>query len=471
MSDASPAAHDRRKLNARHVQFIAIGGAIGAGLFVGSSETIHKAGPSVLLAYAACGFVIFLIARALGELVIKHPEAGGFSAYAGTYIGEWAGFITGWSYWLNWVLVVIAELTAVGLLMRFWVPQIPQWLPGLITLIGVWAVNLTAARVFAETEFAITLVKVVTIVLLILIGGTAIALHHTSRFGTAAISNLWAQGGFLPTGGLGLINVLPLILFAFGGVEVVGVAAAEIADPARSVPRAINSTVIRILLFYVGSLAVVLSLVPWTSIAPGSSPFVLAFGAIGIPGAPGLVNFVVLTAIVSACNTGVFATSRVLRGLALAGQAPRSLTVRNSRGVPTPALAVSVGSMLLGVALNYIAPKQIFEVVMRMDAALMLWIWLTIVWSHMNYRRHHRIESRTVVFGLPGAPYTNWFVMAFIAFICAFNFTDVASAAVFGLSILWFVAMGTLHAYVKRRRRAARESHTNVPARSAGYEP
>lgn len=450
MRDASPVTHDRRQLNARHVQFIAIGGAIGAGLFVGSSETIHKAGPSVLLAYAACGFVIFLIARALGELVIKHPDAGGFSAYAGAYIGEWAGFVTGWSYWLNWVLVVIAELTAVGLLMRFWLPQIPQWLPGLITLVGVWGVNLMAARVFAETEFGITLVKVLTIVLLIVIGGTEIALHHSSRFGTAALSNLWAAGGFLPSGGLGLINVLPLILFAFGGVEVIGVAAAEIADPARAVPRAINSTVIRILLFYVGSLAVVMALVPWTSIAPGSSPFVLAFGAIGIPGAAGLVNFVVLTAIVSACNTGVFATSRVLRGLALAGQAPRGLTVLNRRGVPTPALAASVGSMLVGVVLNYIAPKQVFEVIMRMDAALMLWIWLTIVWSHMNYRRRHRIESQTVAFGLPGTPYTNWFVIAFIAFICAFNFTDVASATIFALSILWFVGLRILHAYLSR---------------------
>jgi AAT family amino acid transporter len=450
MSDVPPATHDRRKLNARHVQFIAIGGAIGAGLFVGSSETIHKAGPSVLLAYAACGFVIFLIARALGELVIKHPDAGGFSAYAGAYIGEWAGFVTGWSYWLNWVLVVIAELTAVGLLMRFWLPAIPQWLPGLMTLIGVWGVNLMAARVFAETEFGITLVKVLTIVLLIVIGGTEIALHHTSRFGTAELSNLWAGGGFLPSGGLGLINVLPLILFAFGGVEVIGVAAAEIADPARAVPRAINSTVIRILLFYVGSLAVVMALVPWTSIAPGSSPFVLAFGAIGIPGAAGLVNFVVLTAIASACNTGVFATSRVLRGLALAGQAPRGLTVLNRRGVPTPALAASVGSMLVGVVLNYIAPKQVFEVIMRMDAALMLWIWLTIVWSHMNYRRRQRIESQTVAFGLAGTPYTNWFVIAFIAFICAFNFTDVASATIFALSILWFVGLRILHAYLTR---------------------
>src|ERR1700722_8988538 len=203
MTDASPPAADRRKLNARHVQFIAIGGAIGAGLFVGSSETISKAGPSVLLAYGACGFVIFLIARALGELIVKHPEAGGFSAYANTYIGEWAGFVTGGGYWLNWGLVVIAEITAVGLLIRFWLPQIPQWLPGLITLVGVWWVNLMAARLFGETEFVITLVKVLTIVLLIVIGGTAIALHHTSSFGTATVRNLWTDGGFLPSGALG----------------------------------------------------------------------------------------------------------------------------------------------------------------------------------------------------------------------------------------------------------------------------
>jgi L-asparagine transporter-like permease len=450
-----PPVPDRRKLNARHVQFIAIGGAIGAGQFVGSSETISKAGPSVLLAYMACGFVIFLIARALGELVLKHPDAGGFSAYAGTYIGGWAGFVTGWSYWLNWVLVVIAEITAVSLLVRYWLPEVPQWLPGLIALLGVWLVNLAAARAFAETEFGITLVKVLTIVLLIVVGGLEVALHHSSGYGAADVRNLWAEGGFLPSGITGLINVLPLILFAFGGVEVIGVAAAEIENPARSVPRAINSTVIRILLFYVGSLAVVMSLVPWRSIPAGSSPFVLAFGAVGIPGAAGLINIVVVTAIVSACNTGVFATSRVLRGLALSGQAPAALIRLNGRGVPVPALIVSVLAMMLGVLLNYVAPKQVFEVIMRMDAALMLWIWLTIVWSHLNYRRRDNIQARNVKFGLPLSPYSNIFVMAFIAFIASFNFLDLASTAIFFLSIIWFVALAGVYAWLNHRRTAA----------------
>jgi AAT family amino acid transporter/D-serine/D-alanine/glycine transporter len=450
-----PLFTDRRKLNGRHLQFIAIGGAIGAGLFVGSSEAISQAGPAVILAYAACGFVIFLIARALGELVIKHPDAGGFSAYAGTYIGGWAGFITGWSYWLNWVLVVIAEMTAIGLMIRYWLPEVPQWLPGLIALSCVWLINLTAARVFAETEFAITLIKVLTIVLLIVVGGAEILLHHSSSYGPAAPSNLWTGGGFLPFGWRGFLGVLPLILFAFGGVEVIGVAAAEIDNPVKTVPRAINSTVIRILLFYVGSLIVVMSLVPWSFIHTGSSPFVLAFGAIGVLGAAGLVNFVVVTAIISACNTGVFATSRVLRGLALAGQAPATIAKLNGRGVPVNALTVSVLSMLIGVGLNYIAPKQVFSIIMRADAALMLWIWLTIVWSHMNYRRRENIDSREVAFGLPGAPYSNLFVMAFIAFICAFNFLDRTSAAIFALSLTWFGALGLLYVWIKRRRPAS----------------
>jgi AAT family amino acid transporter len=444
-------AHDHRKLNNRHVQFIAIGGAIGAGLFVGSSEVISKAGPAVMFAYAVCGFVIFLIARALGELAIKHPDAGGFSTYAANYIGGWAGFVTGWSYWLNWVLVLIAEMTAVSLLVHYWWPDIPQWLPGLIALAGVWMVNMTAARVFAETEFAITLIKVLTIVVLIVVGAVEIMTHHVSSFGTASLANLWVQGGFMPSGLVGFVGILPLILFAFGGVEVIGVAAAEMEDPAKTVPKAINSTVFRILLFYVGSLAIVMCLVPWTAIKAGSSPFVLAFGAIGLPGAAGVVNFVVLTAVISACNTGVFATSRVLRGLALAGQAPAPLKKLNRRGVPVNAMTLSVLCMLGGVVLNYVAPKQVFSIIMRADAALMLWIWLTIVWSHMNYRRQTKLKDRDVAFGLPGAPYTNIGVMAFIAFICAFNFLDLTSTLIFMLSLAWFGGLILIYLWLKRR--------------------
>jgi amino acid transporter, AAT family len=446
-----PHIPDPRKLNSRHVQFIAIGGAIGAGLFVGSSEAISKAGSLVILAYAFCGFVIFLIARALGELAIRHPDAGGFSTFAAEYIGGWAGFITGWSYWLNWVLVVIAEITAVGLLVRYWVPSLPQWFPGLVVLAGVWLVNMTAARVFAETEFSITLIKVLTIVLLIIIGVAEILLHHKSGFGQADFSNLWRHGG-PPSGIRGFVGVLPLILFAFGGVEVIGVAAAEIDDPVKAVPRAINSTVFRILLFYVGSLAIVMSLVPWTSIRAGSSPFVLAFGAMGIQGAAGIVNFVVITAILSACNTGVFATSRVLRGLALAGQAPAFVGSLNARGVPVQAMTISVVGILVGVGLNYLVPEQVFSIVMRADASLMLWVWLTIVWSHMNYRRREKINPRQVAFGLGGTPYTNLFVMAFIAFICAFNFLDLTSAVIFALSLAWFGVLGLIYVWIRRRK-------------------
>jgi len=444
-------SHDRRKLNSRHVQFIAIGGAIGAGLFVGSSEVISQAGPAVIFAYALCGFVIFLIARALGELAIKHPDSGGFSTYAANYIGGWAGFVTGWSYWLSWVLVIIAEITAVGLLVQYWAPGAPQWLPGLVALGGVWLINMTAARVFAETEFAITLVKVLTIVLIIVVGAGEIAVHHKSGFGQAAVSNLWTHGGVLPSGILGFLGILPLILFAFGGVEVIGVAAAEIEDPAKVVPKAINSTVFRILLFYVGSLAIVMCLVPWTSIRSGASPFVLAFGAIGLPGAAGVVNFVVLTAVISACNTGVFATSRVLRGLALAGQAPAPFAKLNKRGVPANAMALSVICMLGGVVFNYVAPKQVFSIIMRADAALMLWIWLTIVWSHMNYRRREGLKGADVAFGLPGAPYTNIGVMVFIAFICAFNFVDLTSTLIFLLALAWFGGLALIYAWLKRR--------------------
>jgi L-asparagine transporter-like permease len=454
-----------RKLGNRHVQFIAIGGAIGAGLFVGSGEVIQRAGPTVIVAYAICGFIIFLIARALGELAIVHPDVGGFSVYASRYIGDWAGFITGWSYWLNQVLVVIAELTAVSYLVRFWTPVLPQWLPGMIALGAVWLTNLATTRVFGEAEFWITLVKVMTIVVLILVGAAEILAHRSSTYGVAGFANLWRNGGFFPHGVGGLINVLPLILFAYGGIEVIGVAAAEMEAPQQLIPRAINGTVLRILLFYVGSLTIVLSLVPWTSIHANQSPFVMAFGAIGVRGAAALVNFVVLTAVLSACNTGVFATSRVLRGLALAGQAPRALAAVNARGVPTPAIIASGCCMLGGVALNYLMPEAVLSVIMRADAALMLWIWLTIVWAHFNYRRGAAKLNQSSGFAAPLFPAANFLVAIFIGFVCLFNFVDLQSSLIFLLALGWFGALGLLYRRNEKRIRLA-DHHASLLSRS-----
>ena len=311
-----------RNLRNRHIQLIALGGTIGVGLFLGSAKAIHEAGPGLLLGYAAGGVAIFFIMRALGELLTYRPVAGSFATYAEEFCGPLPGFITGWSYWFAWVVTVMAEITAIGIYVDFWLPQVPQWLPPLIALLVLYAANLLAVRVFGELEFWFALIKVVTIVALILAGLYVILFHVGSLGPTAHFSNLWTHGGFLPLGVLAVLLSLQIVMFAYEGVELIGVTAGEAENPAVVLPRATNGIIARILIFYLGALLIIMSLVPWTELDPKVSPFVFVFGKLGVPGAASIVNLVVITAAASSCNSGLFSTGRMLWTLAQRGQAP-----------------------------------------------------------------------------------------------------------------------------------------------------
>jgi L-asparagine transporter-like permease len=441
-------------LSARHVQFIAIGGAVGAGLFVGSGVAISRAGPALLVGYGAAGLMIFLMARALGELALYRPVTGAFSTYAHELLGRRTGFITGWSYWLIWVLVGIAEISGAGVLMRFWFPAVPQWLPALVAGVSLFGINLRAVRSFGELEYWLSLVKVITIFGLLLCGLSILVFGWGAASQNSHVSNLWQYGGFFPHGWQGVLDALPVGLFAFGGLEVIGLTAAETADPHKSLPRAINGVAFRILLFYIGSLAMIMMLYPWNALDSTRSPFILVLERLGFSGAAGVINFVVITALLSSCNSGIFASSRMLQSLAQSGSAPRSLSQLNQRRIPARSVSVCGAVLLLGVVLNYLVPDQIFGYLMAAVSALLMWTWSVIMLCHLAYRRRvARGEAPEVGFPLPLSPYTNWLVLLFFATVAVLLALNGSSRRAYYTTACWFGILLIAEAIVARRSR------------------
>jgi AAT family amino acid transporter len=432
-----------RNLRERHIQLIAIGGTIGVGLFLGSAKAIHHAGPGLLLAYAVGGVMVFFIMRALGELITYRPVAGSFAVYADEFCGPFTGFATGWSYWFMWVVTAMAELTAIGIYVRYWFPAVPQWLPPLVTLIALYGVNQLAVRVFGELEFWFALIKVVTIVGLI-VGGLAVIFFHVGDLGaTASFSNLWSHGGFMPFGILGVLLTLQMVTFAYQGVELIGVTAGEAENPEVSLPKATNGITFRILIFYIGALFVIMSLVPWTELSPDMSPFVFVFDKMKVPAAATIINLVVITAATSSCNSGVFSTGRMLFSLAQRGQAPRALAHLSAQRVPSKGINVSAAVMLLAVALNYAVPEKAFVYVTSISTIGTLWTWGIIMIAHRNYRRAVAAGSaRASPFRMPGAPYANWVVVAFLLAVTGMLWIDDDTRVALYVAPVWFALLG-----------------------------
>ncbi|HUI62082.1 MAG TPA: amino acid permease [Steroidobacteraceae bacterium] len=440
-----------RSLQGRHIQLIAIGGTIGVGLFLGSAGAIHRAGPGLLVSYAIGGTAIFFIMRALGELLIYRPVAGSFATYAEEFVGPFAGFVTGWSYWFMWIVTAMAELTAIGIYVHFWLPHVPQWLPGLIALALLYGTNLLAVRVYGELEFWFALLKVITILALIAIGLIVIVFKVGALGPTASFANLWSHGGFLPFGPLGVLLTLQIVMFAYSGVELIGVTAGEASNPGVVLPRATNSIIFRILLFYIGALVIIMSLVPWNELSPDMSPFVLMFDKIGIPGAANIINLVVITAAASSCNGGIFSTGRMLYALALRGQAPRAFGTLNPHHVPAAGIHVSAAVMLIGIVLNYIVPKEVFTWVTSVALIGTLWTWIIIMVSHAQYRRAVRQgRARPVAYRMPGAPVANWLVIAFLLIVAAMFSLDPDTRVALYVAPFWFALLGFGYSRLRR---------------------
>jgi amino acid transporter, AAT family len=437
------AADLSRNLHNRHIQLIAIGGTIGVGLFLGSARAIHNAGPGLLLAYALGGIAIFFIMRALGELLTYRPVAGSFATYAEEFCGPFAGFATGWSYWFMWISTAMAELTAIGIYVRYWLPDVPQWLPALIALLVLYGANLLAVRAFGELEFWFALIKVVTIVALILAGLAVIVFHVGDLGASASFANLWSHGGFLPFGIAGVLLTLQIVMFAYNGVELIGVTAGEARDPAVVLPRATNGIIARILIFYIGALAVIMALVPWSSLSPSVSPFVFVFEKLGVPGAATIINLVVITAASSSCNSGLFSTGRMLWSLAQRGQSPRAFAGLSHQRVPAAGIHASAAVMLVGVVLNYTVPERVFTWVTSVALVGTFWTWGIILVSHRNYRLAVRAgKAPAAPFRMPGAPFANWAVLAFLAAVSVLLWRDPDTRVALFVAPVWFGLLG-----------------------------
>ncbi|MFE1091160.1 amino acid permease [Streptomyces sp. NEAU-PBA10] len=407
----------QRGLGARQIQMIAIGGAIGTGLFLGAGKAISKAGPSLILAYAIAGLVIFFVMRALGELLMYRPVSGSFSEYAREFIGPFAGFVTGWTYWLFWVVTGITEVTAAAQYMTYWF-DVPQWVSALLFTIILYGANLISVKIFGELEFWFSMVKVTAIVGMILICVGILTLGFSDAGDTATVAHLWNQGGFFPEGIGGTLMTLQIVMFAFLAVELVGVTAGESKDPEKTLPKAINTVPWRIAVFYVGALVMILSVVPWTEFQPGISPFVAAFEKMGLGVGAAIVNFVVLTAALSSCNSGMYSTGRMLRDLALNGQGPKFFTRLTRSGTPLVGTTFSAALMMVGVWINYQWPGEAFNYVVSFATISGMWAWVMILVCQIRYRaKADRGELPVSSFRAPGAPFASWFALLFLALV------------------------------------------------------
>ncbi|SKI22429.1 amino acid permease [Mycobacteroides abscessus] len=442
-----------RGLSARHIRFIALGSAIGTGLFYGSAEAIRQAGPSVLVAYLLGGAVIYIVLRSLGEMAVRRPVAGSFGEYATQYLGPLAGFLTGWTYALEMVVVCLADVTAFGVYMGFWFPGVPRWVWVFSIIFFIGAINLLSVKVFGEVEFWLSLVKVLAIVAMIA-GGIAILVwgSSTGREEQRGIANLWNDGGFFPHGLAGFVGSFMIVMFAFGGTEIIGITAGEAKDPARTIPRAVNTVPVRIILFYVLTLAVIMALYPWRSIDSNSSPFVQIFEGLGFTSAATVLNLVVVTAALSAINSDIFAAGRMIYGMAQRGQAPAVMRRVSRNGVPWMTVVVMTVALLVGVVLNYAIEERVFVIIASVATFATIFVWLMILLAHFRFRaQQHQGEASVADFPVPGWPYLQVFATGFLMFVVLLLGFGADTRVALIVGAAWLLVL--VAAFVMSRRR------------------
>lgn len=452
MSEMSENQNLSRGLKNRHVQLLAIGGAIGTGLFLGSGRSIHLAGPSILFAYAITGLICFLIMRALGELLLSNLNYHSFVEFVHDYLGNGAAFITGWTYWFCWISLAMADLTASGLYMQYWFPGVPQWLPSLIFLVVLLGMNLTAVKLFGEMEFWFALIKIVAILLLIIVGVFMIIKGFSTNAGASSFANLWKHGGWFPNGSGGFILSFQMVVFAFTGIELVGLTAGETENPKHVIPRAINNIPIRIIIFYIGALIVIMSIYPWNSINPAKSPFVEVFAAVGIVAAASIINFVVLTSAASACNSGIFSTSRMVYSLAKENNAPKSMKKLTLHKVPSNALIFSAVVILISVILSYIMPEGVFVLITSISTFCFIFIWAIIVICHLKYRKANPELAAKSKFKMPFYPISSYIILIFIVFVLVVLALNKETRVALFVTPVWFIILGIIYKIIKSKR-------------------
>ena len=420
MSETKPKEKLKRGLSNRHIQLIAIGGAIGTGLFMGSGKTISVAGPSIVIVYAIIGFFLFFVMRAMGELLLSNLNYKSFMDFGEDILGPWAGFFMGWSYWFSWVVIGVADIIAISGYIFFWFPEISPWVPAIGVVMVLFGLNMLSVRLFGELEFWFVIIKIAAIAAIIAVGIILLISGYTSPTGAkAAISNLWTHGGFFPKGIMGFFAGFQIAFFAYVGMELVGTTAAETKNPTVTLPRAINAIPLRIVIFYVLALIAIMAITPWNQLDPGSSPFVATFVLAGIPAAAGIVNFVVLTSAASSANGGIYSTSRMLYGLAQIGVAPKVLGKLSSHKVPANGLMFSCVCLLLGSAMLIVMPSVMaaFTVMTTIASILFVFTWGMILFAYLKYLKKHPDRHAASVYKMPGGKFMVYATLLFFVFI------------------------------------------------------
>ncbi|MBF0812206.1 amino acid permease [Staphylococcus sp. mip270_02] len=439
----------QRGLGARQMRMIALGGTIGVGLFMGATSTIKWTGPSVIFAYLIAGIFLFLVMRAMGEMVYLHPTSGSFANFASDYIHPVAGYLTAWSNVFQWVVVGMSEVIAVGEYMNYWFPDLPQWIPGVIVVALLAGANLVSVKAFGEFEFWFAMIKVVTIILMIVAGFGLIFFGLGNGGEAIGLSNLWAHGGFMPNGWIGFFFALSIVIGSYQGVELIGITAGETKDPQKNIKSAVNGVIWRILIFYIGAIFVIVTVYPWNELGNIGSPFVATFAKVGITFAAGLINFVVLTAAMSGCNSGIFSASRMSLNLSQKGMLPKFFGKVMKNGVPMwTVLAIATG-ILIGALLNVILPlfikgaDSVFVYVYSASILPGMVPWFMILISHLRFRKNHPEELEGHPFKMPGGAFTNYITMAFFIMVLIgmlFNKETVVSVII-GIAFLLFMTM------------------------------
>lgn len=433
-----------RGLKNRHVQLIALGGTIGTGLFLGSGESISLAGPSILLAYTITGIMCFFIMRALGTLLLSDLSANSFIEPIAKFLGTTTGFVAGWTYWMCWIIGAIAEVTAAGIYINYWFPGIPTWFTGLVILALIYMLNIINVAAYGETEFWFALIKIIAICAIIIVGAFLVIINYKTPTGHASISNLYSHK-FFGNGWQGFALSFQMVVFSLTGVEMVGMTAGETKDPVHVIPKAIDAVPFRIILFYIGALAAIMCVIPWHTITPNASPFVEVFKNIGIAGAAGIINFVVLTAATSACNSSIYTTGRMMFSMTndSKGKFTKKLGTLSKRKIPQNAITFSILVVAAAMLLNLLIPKGVFVFIASISTTLFLFMWALIILAQIKYRKQvdHAGTENQLKFKMPWYPFSSYMVLAFLAFVAVVLLFQTTSLIALIGSLVWISAL------------------------------
>ncbi|ALS78495.1 amino acid permease [Planococcus kocurii] len=396
----------QRTMTSRHIMMMALGGAIGAGLFKGSSAAIDMAGPAVLIAYLIGGIILLFVMQGLAEMAVRNSEARTFRDLVQSILGKYPAYFLDWIYWKMWVLNIAAESVVAAIFIQYWLPNYPIWILALSVSILVTVINLLSVKVFAETEYWLALIKIAVIVVFI-VAGLILLLVTFGNHTAIGFSNLTDHGGFLPNGPSGLVAAMLVVIYSYGGTEIIGITLAETKNPEKAVPKAVGGTLVRIISFYLLPFFIIVSLIPWNEVnGVPESPFVMVFKMIGVPGADHIMNAVVILAIISSMNSGLYGSSRVLYTQAADGRIPKIFGHLSKRKVPVYAIFMCTVALYAGVIISLFAGSKTFEFLMGSLGYTVLFIWLIIAVAHLKSRKIH--PEKTSAYAVKWFPYTTW---------------------------------------------------------------